>query len=601
MALTLFRKKPQQHKQFVLSPSILYQLILVGFLTVAPAATSWRQLKEVRLGSSAIAVLYSIALLSKTQSQIDEADRLTMEKEHYRTAYYNASGRKYEELEATLIPVEPLALPEQKSHPLEQALFNLGVEANVLEEVDSPSFTRVKIAPSSKVPFSKVAGLGDTLQVNQGYENTPLITPQKGHIAIDIPKSSQERKFCEYSDYSGYLNSNSFTVPIGVNIDNNLVEVDLSSPVSAHLLVAGSTGGGKSEWMIAAICSLLTRFNSSEVQLYLVDPKLVEFTKFQDYQQVTLIDRTEMAIQTLKVLCNTMQERYELFRRSRYKDLAEYNRYHSKLPRIVIFFDEFSAFVCGESKNEFNAALAEIAQRGRSAGLHLILATQRPDANVVTPLIRSNITARVAFKTIQSQDSKIILGAEIGGFDSSKLLGKGDLIFTNGGNVQRLQGLYVNDCNLLLANVDTKVLTNEASPWSNEGLHPYSREASEEDTGEAISPLAEMPSNQGFMQPSSKILSLVKLKIAELKSESVDATEPLFNEIWGLTTEEKLVALRYLLNQKIGKENAISILWNRSSGGKHHSRYQDCSNTYEAMITALKQQGFSNENCWGFN
>ncbi|TEX51963.1 MAG: hypothetical protein B7C55_02830 [Actinomycetales bacterium mxb001] len=501
-------------------------------------------------------------------------------------------------MEATL--VEPLALPQQASHPLEQALLNLGVEATVLEEVESPSFTRIKISPSHKVPFNKIAGLGDTLQISQGYQNAPLITPQKGHVAIDIPKANAERKFCEYLDYCGYLGS-SFTVPVGVDINNNLVEVDLSSSVSAHLLVAGSTGGGKSEWMVAAICSLLTRFTSDAIQLYLVDPKLVEFTKFQDYQQVTLINENNVAIETLRKLCNVMQERYELFRKTRSKDLSEYNKYHAKIPRIVIFFDEFSAFVSGEFKNEFNSALAEIAQRGRSAGLHLILATQRPDASVITPLIRSNITARIALKTIQSQDSKIILGTEANGFDSSKLLGKGDLIFSDGGTFQRLQGLYVSDCDSLLANIETKVLTNEASPASLDELHSYPGEANAEDTGEAISALGQMPLNQGFLKSDSKIFALVKLKIAENMAGSNDATEPLFNEIWGLTPEEKLLALRYLLNQKIGKENAISILWNRNSGGKYHSKYQDCSNTYERMILELKNQGYSSHNYWGFS
>jgi S-DNA-T family DNA segregation ATPase FtsK/SpoIIIE len=596
------------HKKFELSPVVLYNLIGVTILVFTPAMISWKNAKELRVASSAVAVMYSMVLLKYAQNNIDEADRLAIEKEHYFTAYANASGDAYlnseQQIKNALLP--PASSPEvdlEVLHPLEDTLLKLGIKATIDgEPIDSPTFTRFKIVPDKGVHYQKFNNLSDTLKVHMGYDTPPLISCQNKYVSIDVAKTDSERRFCEYQEYSNNLNYSleKFTVPIGVDINNNLVEVSLSDANSPHLLIAGTTGSGKSGWLVACITSLLDRFPADKCRLFLIDPKLVEFDIFEKYKQVELVTKQEDALTLLHNLLNTMESRYELFKKHKARDLSQYNRENPKniMPRVVVCFDEYATFMVGDSKDDFNDCLSQLAQRARSAGIHLVLATQRPDATIVTPRIRSNIPTRIALKTIQHQDSAIILGVEDGTLNSKNLCGKGDLIANYNGKLERLQGLYVKDVDYTLSNTEIKELTNVDSPCQNDEIAYSYGEAQDSEKGEVythFSKTAKKDSVQAFESKNKFVTSLVKLKIAALMSGDMDETEPLFDDSYGLSSEQQLLVLKFFLDKNIGKERTIKALWGTSSGGKNHHKYQKSSAIYDDMISKIKELEYSTQ------
>ena len=496
---------------------------------------------------------------------------------------------------------------EGQSYNLLKTLERAGIKnAEIVETIQAPAFTRIKVRPPMGVGFDKFKRLGADLQIHCGLDSEPFITAQAGGVAIDFPR--EDREFCPYPQYSNSLNKNveAFTIPIGVNINNQLVQASLANADSPHVLVGGITGSGKTEWMVAAICSLIARFDAAICQIYLIDPKQVGFAKFQNYPHVKIIDSQEEALEQLTVLNAEMRRRYSLLKKYEVMDINAYNKLPSvqKLSRVVVFFDEFAAFMDDEYSADFTAQLRQLLAQGRGAGLHFILGTQRPDASVVSPLIRSNCPVRVALKTKSFQDGKIIIGNDCA---SHSLLGKGDLYYSCTGTDQRLQGLWVEDVYQLLGKPEKKVMINQASPSLTVKPSPkYSQLG--EGLGEASNsidildpPEDETPSTAS--NPSSIEITaersnyLVKLLGSRLFDEQV---KPLCDAEHGLSVEEKLHLLRYILYKNMGKESAIQLLWGVKSGGKYHDRYKPYADCFEQMKTMLESRGYSALNNWGF-
>ena len=222
------------------------------------------------------------------------------------------------------------------------------------------------------------------------------------------------------------------------------MEADLSDPNTCHFLVGGTTGSGKSEFLRSLLLSLLKRHSPKHLQIALVDPKRVTFPEFEEipWLREPIVKDTEGAITLMDSLMDEMDQRYRRFEQSRCADLSRYNQKASvPLPRIVCIFDEYADFMAEkESRTAIEQSIKRLGAMARAAGIHLIIATQRPDAQVVTPLIRSNLPGRVALKTASEADSAIILGGKQG--EAVNLLGKGDLLYLKGAQLLRLQSLF---------------------------------------------------------------------------------------------------------------------------------------------------------------
>ena len=238
------------------------------------------------------------------------------------------------------------------------------------------------------------------------------------------------------------LEDGTLNIPIGVDVYGKTIIKDLAD--MPHLLIAGSTGSGKSVMLNTILHSLLTQNTPEQLNLVLIDPKRVELTSFADYPHVLsrIIHKHEEAIKALSWLIKEMDERYEKLQKAKKKGIKEYNEdYTDKIPRLVVVIDEFASLILTKERGE--ASLAEImivrlAQEGRAAGIHLVIATQRPSVDVVTGLIKANLPTRICFMTTSKIDSKIVL--DQGG--AEELVGKGDMLFMNPSikGLKRLQG-----------------------------------------------------------------------------------------------------------------------------------------------------------------
>ncbi|MGB3670339.1 MAG: DNA translocase FtsK [Phormidesmis sp.] len=321
--------------------------------------------------------------------------------------------------------------------------FNVGVD--YVGTATGPAFIRVKLRPHLGVRVATILKFEDDLRVHLGLENPPLMAPQAGYISVDMPRVDRQTAF--FSEYfqASSRNEAAAKIAIGVDLDGQLVEADLSDPNTCHFLVGGTTGSGKSEFLRSLLLSLLVRHDPSHLQIALVDPKRVTFPEFETMRWLyePIVKTAEDAIALMERLVYEMEARYQRFEKSRCTNLSSYNQLRSQqpLPRIVCIFDEYADFMSDkEIAKDLEQNIKRLGAKARAAGIHLIIATQRPEAKVVTPLIRSNLPGRVALRTASAADSSIILGTKQEA--AANLLGKGDLFYSGGSTLQRLQSLF---------------------------------------------------------------------------------------------------------------------------------------------------------------
>lgn len=331
---------------------------------------------------------------------------------------------------------------------LVRTLESFGVSVDLQGAVLAPAFLRVKLKPQLGIKVNSILKLTDDLRVQLGLMAPPMIAPQAGYVSVDLPRLDRQAALFEHYIQPQLLPpTEPFQIAIGVNLEGNLVEADLSDPNTCHFLVGGTTGSGKSEFLRSLLLSLLVRHTPDHLQIALVDPKRVTFPEFEDIPWLLqpIVKDTEGAIALMDTLMNQMDQRYRRFEQSRCADLMRYNQQTSSpLPRIVCIFDEYADFMAEkESRTAIEQSVKRLGAMARAAGIHLIIATQRPDAQVVTPLIRSNLPGRVALRTASEADSAIILGSKQG--ESVNLLGKGDLLYLRGAQLLRLQSLFASE------------------------------------------------------------------------------------------------------------------------------------------------------------
>ncbi|MBS9384041.1 MAG: PD-(D/E)XK nuclease family protein [Dolichospermum sp. BR01] len=308
----------------------------------------------------------------------------------------------------------------------------------------SPAFIRVKIKPHLGVKVPSILKLSADLQVQLGLEYPPLIAPQAGYVSIDLPR--QDRQIAKFEDYiqKQFLPPTApVKIAIGVGIDGKLLEADLSDPNTCHFLVGGTTGSGKSEFLRSLLLSLIYRHSPQHLKIALVDPKRVTFPEFEQMSSLyaPVVKDSDRAVELMQKLVAEMESRYQKFEKAKCADLTTYNQRSSPaLPRIVCIFDEYADFMAEkEIRTILEQSIKRLGAMARAAGIHLIISTQRPEASIVTPIIRSNLPGRVALRTSSQADSCIILGGKE--TTAAYLLGKGDLVYQGGSHGQRLQSL----------------------------------------------------------------------------------------------------------------------------------------------------------------
>ena len=264
-------------------------------------------------------------------------------------------------------------------------------------------------------------------------------------LIVEIPKKGETVYFGDFMhDLDYQIESNKTVIPIGQGTDGKNVYADLCD--MPHMLVAGTTGSGKSVFLNGVITSLLMKNTPYDLQLYLIDPKMVEFSRFAPLKYVHYESDINKAITLLSALCTEMDRRYDIISKAGCRDINDYNKSNpnKRMPKLVLVIDEMADMICNkQSGKKVENNIIRLAQKSRASGIHMILATQRPTTNVVTGLIKANIPCRVALSVTSKIDSMVILdriGAE-------NLLGNGDMLFLDGKNnkkAKRLQAGFIN-------------------------------------------------------------------------------------------------------------------------------------------------------------
>lgn len=342
---------------------------------------------------------------------------------------------------------------EDKSQALLDALDAFGVKAKLLQIVRGPTVTRYELLPARGVKVSKFTSLTNDIALALASTAVRIEAPIPGKSAIGIEIPNEVTDLVVIKDIlrdTTFTESKGLTVALGKDLSGRPVVTDLQK--MPHLLVAGTTGSGKSVCVNGLILSLLYRFTPDQLQLMMVDPKQVELSVYEDIPHLVgfseggkgeIIVDPKKAAQALYQVVELMEQRYTLFAECRVRNLAEYNaKADVPLPWFVVIIDELADLMMVASKS-VETSICRIAQKARAAGIHLVLATQRPSADVITGLIKVNIPSRVAFAVSSQVDSRVILDS--GG--AEHLLGKGDMLFlpVDASDPRRLQGAYVNN------------------------------------------------------------------------------------------------------------------------------------------------------------
>ncbi len=308
--------------------------------------------------------------------------------------------------------------------------------------VEGPQLLRYTVQPASGVKVVSLANRAEDLQVALNLAQAPRIEPSAAGVTIDIPRPKPETVF--WRDVMQRCPAEPVTFPLGVAVDNTVLSADLSEASTCHALVAGSSGSGKSEWLKSVVASLMKQSSPATLRLALIDPKLLTFASLEGSSHLLgpLMTDIGAALAFLAEAVVEMEHRYAVLAKDRHPNLRERHAAGKReLPYWVIVFDEFADLILAgkEEKKAFENAVSRLAGKGRAAGIHLILATQRPDRNIVTGLIKANLPLKVCLRVTSAINSQIVLdepGAE-------KLLGRGDLLCDFGRGVQRAQSPLV--------------------------------------------------------------------------------------------------------------------------------------------------------------
>ncbi len=350
---------------------------------------------------------------------------------------------------------------EENKNRIVDTLKNYKIDIAQIKATVGPSVTLYEIVPEAGIRISKIKSLEDDIALSLAALGIRIIAPipGKGTIGIEVPNKNPTMVPMRAVIGSAKFQEAEMELPIalGKTISNETFVVDLAK--MPHLLMAGATGQGKSVGLNAVLTSLLYKKHPAEVKFVLVDPKKVELTLFNkierhylaklpDTEEAIITDNNKV-INTLNSLCIEMDNRYSLLKDAMVRNIKEYNEKfknrklnpengHRFLPYIVLVVDEFADLIMTAGK-EVETPIARLAQLARAIGIHLIIATQRPSVNVITGIIKANFPARIAFRVTSKIDSRTILDTQ----GADQLIGRGDLLYTNGNDLVRVQCAFV--------------------------------------------------------------------------------------------------------------------------------------------------------------
>ena len=343
------------------------------------------------------------------------------------------------------------ALTETASK-LQKTLYNFGVVAKVEHVSVGPAITRYELKPSEGVRVSKIANLADDIALNLAAKTIRIEAPIPGKqaVGIEVPNEESEvvhlRDILDTDTFKNHKSKLAFA--LGKDVSGEEIVTDIAK--MPHVMIAGATGSGKSVCINTLIASIIYKAKPSDVKLIMVDPKIVELSVYNGipHLMIPVVTDPKKAAGALAWAVQEMENRYTKFAAKGVRDLAGYNDAVEKedtlgkLPHIVIIIDELADLMM-VAKNDVEGAICRLAQKARAAGMHLVIATQRPSVDVITGLIKANIPSRIAFAVSSQIDSRTILD-QVG---AEKLLGKGDMLFfpTGAPKPVRVQGAFVSD------------------------------------------------------------------------------------------------------------------------------------------------------------
>lgn len=354
------------------------------------------------------------------------------------------------------------------AHILEDTLLDFGISARVANIERGPAITRYELEPAPGVKVVRIVSLSDDIALAMKAQSVRIVAPipGKNRVGIEVPNTSIGAVYLkEVLSSSEFQDAKSkLTLALGKDITGRAVVSDLGD--MPHLLIAGTTGSGKTVCVNSLILSILYRATPEEVKFLMVDPKMVEMSVYNGLPHLLcpVVTDAKKVSSALGWLVSEMEERYKLLARVAARNIEAYNQKEERLPYIVVVIDELADLMM-IAANQIESAITRLAQLSRAVGIHLILATQRPSVDVITGVIKANFPARISFKVASKVDSRTVLDAN----GADKLLGKGDMLFMRPGESKliRSQGSFLKD-----AEIDrvVKFINAQAEPVYEESI-----------------------------------------------------------------------------------------------------------------------------------
>ena len=322
-------------------------------------------------------------------------------------------------------------------------LIEFGQKVEPIDAQLGPTFVRLRMKPMGRTFIGRIRNHANDLRTHLAEIKTvPVISDQSGYISIDVQRPDRQAVLLpKYVAEPPANFDRQPAFPVGVDVAGKPYWLNLADSATCHLLVAGTTGSGKSEFLKSMLAGLTARLSPIELQFVLIDPKRVtfNFSGSSPYLMHPVAHTIEEAMPLVEQCFAETERRYELLEKRHLENVGQLTG-KDALPRIVIVFDEFADLMADpDNRRQLETSMKRIGAFARAAGIHLVLATQRPDKDVVTPQLKANLPARICLRVDGERNSKIILDEEGG----ENLLGNGDLFWKHGGGMNRLQGMYV--------------------------------------------------------------------------------------------------------------------------------------------------------------
>ncbi|MFA7230651.1 MAG: DNA translocase FtsK [Victivallaceae bacterium] len=436
---------------------------------------------------------------------------------------------------------ESISAIERSKLILQQTLESFNVDGQVTDFVSGPRVTRYEISLAPGVKVEKVTSIANNIKMELEAESIRILAPVPGRnaVGVEAPNSKSEAVFMRSLMESEVWSKNTGEIPIvlGKDVAGKVIILDLAK--APHLLIAGSTGSGKSVCMNTLIMSLLFQFSPDELRLIMVDPKVVELEVYKTLPHLItpVVNDPQKVPLALRWAVNEMEKRYRILAKARVKHLKGYNtrpaspepvfddngdQIPERLPVLVVIVDELADMMMTDAKADIETSIARIAQKGRAAGIHIVIATQRPSTNIITGVIKANLPTRIAFRVGSIVDSRVILDQK----GAESLLGRGDMLLMPPGssNLERIQGAIIEDADIEKV---VEFVSAQAEQDFNKQVVAEEHESNDDDTDNedsdevSIDDAADIsPVVQKYLQPDDNDLIRKALEIVLLEQKA---------------------------------------------------------------------------------